>query len=95
MVIPDCHDPDPLSSPLGVGWKSFCCNVFAATQVAERCFGYAGRAFAGRAIAVCTVESKRVGSSCVPPIAAINNLPKEDWIIATGNVPIAIGYRAA
>jgi hypothetical protein len=74
--------------------KLFCYNVFAATQVADRCFGYADRASAGRVIAVCIVESKPVGSNSVLPTAAISNLPKEDWTTATDKGPIGLGCQS-
>ena len=99
MMIPDCHDPDSLSSPPGVGClkmlKSFCCNVFAATQVAGRYSGYVAPVFAGSAIAACTVEPTHDASNSVLLIAVISNLLKEDWIIVIVNESIASDYRAA
>jgi hypothetical protein len=92
QVTPTAAITTPAQSALESGcrnkFKLFYFNAFAATLVAEQCFGYAAPASADKAIVACFAELGPVGSNIVLPIAVISSRRKGNWTIATDNEPI-------
>jgi hypothetical protein len=72
-------------------FKPCFCSAFAATLIAVRCFGCAGPAFAGNAIAACSAALMHAGNNSVKPIAVISDRSKEDRTIEIDSVSIDDG----